>query len=82
MNAPRLTGPADAKEVRKAVAVLMADGRWRTSQDVAARLDITRSKAGIALGMLATMGLLASEKRRKPGGDRITMYRSTVGKAK
>lgn len=60
-----------AEGLRRSVAVLMADGRWRTAQDVAARLGVGTQTAGHALARLVRMNLLVSETVKKDASFKL-----------
>lgn len=59
---------------REMVARLMADGRERTSSDVAQRTGMSQGQARAALGWLWERGLLSGEPLLS-GGPTITIYR-------
>ena len=71
---PRIATDLAPEEARQRIAALMADGRERTSSDVAKRTGISQGQASAALGWLCERGLVTVEVL--PGiGPSIRIYR-------
>ncbi len=58
---PNQDQPITSAEVRTSTARVMADGRWRTAQDVATRIGGSSRQAGIALMALVCENRAVSE---------------------
>jgi glutamate synthase domain-containing protein 2 len=65
----------EAYRLRRKVAVLMADGRWRTPNDVALRCGTNPHSAGYAMARMVRMGLLQSEVAPVGGSPRLYRMR-------
>jgi hypothetical protein len=62
MTVRHLTPQAqEAIELRRQVAAVMADGRWRTAVDAGRRLGVKSQRVAYALAHLEQLGLLRSD---------------------
>jgi hypothetical protein len=63
--------------LRRRVATLMGDGKWRSARDVAFRLHVPVSQASTALKIMDRMGLFTTEVIKDCEGE-IKIYRAAL----
>ena len=76
----RTEDPITPVEVRQRVAILMADGRDRTSNDICHRIGVPRARATKAADMMVEWGLIEKE-MVATGHGYIAVYRRAGSKA-